>query len=295
MKILKTTAALLFVLTTAVQTFAALNVTVTPPQVSGGADLQGAADSLANNIISELSNINAKPKKFTKANANAASFANHAATQRGYTDYDYFALTVGAMVGGQLPTFSSNELKGLDSTIENEGDAEIGFSAQFAVQLGIKAWFISDDLYLGLKVGKIKFNFDPNDENKFEYDTFMLGLVGNYMLFNKTSIGFGSIRWRGVNFGTGLIYQSSDTKYMMKIDDVSDGSNSLNVTNPYLNYKMNSKIVTIPLELTTALRLLYCTNFTVGFGADLAMGKTDVKFGMDGDLKLTGTGTITTP
>ncbi|MCL1911980.1 MAG: hypothetical protein FWG13_07235, partial [Leptospirales bacterium] len=66
------------------------------------------------------------------------------------------------------------------------------------------------------------------------------------------------------------------------------------VTNPYLNYKMSSKIVTIPLELTTALRLLYCTNFTVGFGADLVMGKTDVKFGMDGGLKLTG-GTATTP
>ncbi|MCL1910662.1 MAG: hypothetical protein FWG13_00450 [Leptospirales bacterium] len=289
MKIFRAAAALLFVLSAAVQTFA-LDVTVTPPQISGAPALGGT--NLENRIMEQLSGINDKPKKFTKANANAASYANHTATQRGYTDYEYFALTVGAMAGAQVSTFSSDDFTGLGSSIKEEGDAKIGLSAQFAAQLGIKAWFISDDLYLGVRAGYFKFNFDANDDNKFKYKTFMIGLVGNYVLFNKTTIGSGAVKLRGLNFGTGIIFQSSDTKYMMKVKDIAPqptGDPGIDLTvDPYLKYSMDSKIVTIPLEFTTALRLLYCVNFTLGFGADLVMGRTDVTLDMDGDIKVTG-------
>ncbi|MCL1911981.1 MAG: hypothetical protein FWG13_07240 [Leptospirales bacterium] len=281
MKFFKTAAALIFVLSAAVQTFA-LDVIITPPS---GATWGDAIDILKSAVEERLND----PKKFTKANANAASYANHVATQRGYAGYDYFAFTFGAMAGAQLPSSNYDDLKDLNDSIRNEGDAQIGLSTQFAVQLGIKAWFISDDLYLGFKIGQAKINFSEG-ENKFKYGTFMFGLVANYMLLNRMSVGYGAVRWRGLNFGTGLIYQNSDTKYTMKLggDQLSGTGGSppviLTVTDPYLEYKMNSKIATIPLELTTALRLLYCVNFTAGFGADLSMGKTDVRLGMDGEV-----------
>ncbi|MCL1911982.1 MAG: hypothetical protein FWG13_07245 [Leptospirales bacterium] len=286
MKFFKTAAALLFVLSAAVQSFA-ITVTVTPP--GSGSDWDAAIADLGSVIEGRLYN----PKKFTKANANAASYANHAATQRGYAGYEYFALTVGAMAGAQLPSSSFDDLKDLNDSIRTEGDAKIGFSTQFAIQLGMKAWFVSDDLYLGLKIGQTKLDFDKG-ENEFKYGTFMLGLTANYMLLNRMSIGSGAVKWRGLNFGTGLIYQSSDTKYTMKLGRgtlplVGGTTNTLTVVDPYLKYKMNSKIVTIPLELTTAMRLLYCLNFTAGFGADLAVGKTDVRLGMDGDIQGAGT------
>ncbi|MCL2026332.1 MAG: hypothetical protein FWG92_05965 [Leptospirales bacterium] len=299
MKFFKTTATLLFVLSTAVQAFA-WTVTVTPPKVSANqTDIDTAAALLGPQIAAGLSHINDKPGKFARANANSASFANHVATQRGYTDYEWFAFTLGAMAGTQFPSSSYDDIKGLDETIQNDGDAEIGVSAQFAVQLGLRAKFISDDLYLGVKLGSFKFDLDPNDSNAFKYNTFMIGLTGNYMLLNKTSIGAGVFRWRGLNFGTGLIYQSTDLSYMMRVSGLSvnqtQGSVTMEVDEPNLKYKMDTKIITIPLELTTALRLLYVANFTIGFGADIVMGRTDVSFGMDGDIQVTGAGNVDEP
>jgi len=294
MKIFKVMVALLFVLSTVVQTFA-LTVKVDAPQVSGNQSGANAAAGVLENKIGDLiKNVNDKPKKFAKANANSASYANHVATQRGYTDYEYFAFTLGGMAGFQLPSSSFSDIRGLGDNLREKGDVEVGASAQFALQLGLRAWPISDNLYLGAKIGMMKFKLEPNDKNDFKYNTFMIGLTGNYLLLDNTSIGFGFVRWRGVNFGTGLIYQVSDTKYTMGLDSVSSGGPIDLSVDPRLKYSMDSKNITIPLELTTALRLLYCINLTVGIGADFAFGKTDVKLGMEGDIGVTGD-TVTKP
>jgi len=298
MKFFKIAIALLFVLSAAVQTFA-VTVTVTPPQMSGGVnqtDVDNASAILGTNISNQLNRVN-DTKKFLEANANSISYSNHVATQRGYTDYDWFALTLGWMMGAQLPSSSYGDVRGLDGNIQDKGDVGTALTNQFAVQLGLKAWFISDDLYLGAKIGSFKYEVKPNSRNKFKYNAFLFGLTGNYMLFNKTSLGFGVIKWRGLNFGTGLIYQTTDNKYTMKVRDITPGTFNttvVNVENPHLRFSMDSKIVTIPLELTTALRLLYCVNFTLGIGADFAMGKTDMSLSMDGDIKV-NSGAINTP
>ena len=304
MKIFKITAALLFALSPAVQTFG-LTVTVTPPQVSENQTaVNDAAKQLEADIMSRFGNVSGRPKKFAKANADSASYTSHVATQRGYTDYEHFAFTLGGMAGFQSPSLSFSDFddfhNNLDDSMKDRGDVETGFSTQFAMQLGLKASFISDNLYLGAKFGMMKFKLSRKQEKDYKYSMFTFGLTGNYVLFNSMSTESGAVRWRGVNFGTGFIYQTSKMKYIASPEFAyasAQGSGDsylyLQAEDLRLKYNIDSKNLTIPFELTTALRLLHRVNFTAGIGADFVVGKTEVTLGMEGGNIRTGGYNIT--
>ncbi|MDR3237526.1 MAG: hypothetical protein LBT84_03395, partial [Spirochaetia bacterium] len=196
------------------------------------------------------------------------------------------------MAGLQLPGTGADDLKNIGDDLKEKGDAEIGMNVSFALQLGINASFITDGLYLGIKFGTFKTNY-KTDGNKFEYDLFTIGLTANYLILDKTSIGFGVIRWRGLNFGTGLLYQSAESKLFVPLDKANGTDSSFTLTiDPDLRFTIDSKALTIPLEFTTAIRLLWFANLHVGLGADLNFGKTDIKMGIEGPVTVTaGSGT----
>ena len=239
-----------------------------------------------NGVGSQFEKID-RPTKLTGAFADAATYSNSAATQRGYGNYDIFAFTLGAMVGAQLPGNDQNALENISTDLEKNGDAEIGINMQVAGQLGINCSSLIDGLYLGVRYGSIKRNQDFDDE-EYDFDAFAFGIVANYRLFEASDIGFGVIKWRGISLGSGLMYQRTRNEFGIS------GNQLVNVgsyyVNPDLTFSLKTTTFSVPLEMTTAIRLLWAVNFHVGVGADLQLVSKS-ELALKSDALVTGGGT----
>lgn len=268
----------------------ALIITDTPPTFND-ATFEGQFLPEWNNAIQQIRDdigtISATPVKLGKAFANAGVYSNHAATQRGYQGYDLFAVTVGTMFATQLPTMDFGKLGDIGNDLKNNGDVEAGLGWQiWAAQAGINSKFLLDGLYLGLKFGYMKYDL-PVDPHKSQIDYLSLGVVANYQIFDEISL-MGLLVWRGLSVGSGLLYQKNNTAFIYNVDTINQDVNydlsgsggptgtSTIVLDPQVKFGLESNLVTIPVELTTAVRLLYVLNISVGFGFDINFGSSDL-------------------
>jgi hypothetical protein len=218
--------------------------------------------------------------------ANSSVFSSAGATQRHYYGYESFAFTLGAMGGAQLPSspFSFfNQVDKLIEKLEEEGDLRFGANPQFLnAQFGLNtSKFLIKNLYLGLKLGFMKLNIQ-----EVSFGTFSAGLLANYQLIKHKSIANGLVLWRGVNLGTGFIYQNTSLGFDLAVDDAKNDfyiyeyDYLLTATvDTKLFFDFVTNTYTIPLEAMTSIRLLWLLNIPFGIGADLAFGSSDLRVG----------------
>jgi len=280
----------------------ALDVNGTPPTFNDAA-LNSAVSTAFNTALGklrdEVRDIDAKPKDFIQSWGNAAIFASHGATQRAYGDYKLFSFTIGPMIGLQLPgdPFQiADNLDNLADKLNQDRDIKLGISPQiFNARLGINtSKFLLDNLYLGVHLGFIKLKEKDLGLDGFSYENFSFGVTANYQIIQHVNVVPKILLWRGVNLGSGLIFQTTKINYAYQLDTYSEnlgGSyTSSNLTiDPRLILDMNINTVTIPLEATTAVKLLSFLNIPLGVGVDLGFGKSDIKIGMDGKVNVTNT------
>ncbi|MDR0473962.1 MAG: hypothetical protein LBH43_09880 [Treponema sp.] len=274
----------------------AIDVRITPPVFDGvnaeifNSELDRIFSDLRSEILDQVGGIDAFPKKLIGAFANSSVFSSAGATQRSYLGYDSFAFTLGAMAGLQLPTdpFSVvNQLDNLLDKIENENDLKLGVDPQILnVQFGFNtSKFLLENLYLGLKFGYMKLNPLP----EYSFQTVSAGILGNYQLIKRQGFAGGLLLWRGINIGTGFIFQNSSLNIDLPLDTYNEyiGTEyflvSMGIT-PKLFMDFTTKTFTIPLELMTSVRLLQFLNIPFGFGVDFAFGGSDLNIGMDVDV-----------
>ena len=245
--------------------------------------LQTDLNNKLNTASNQFYNIN-KPTKLAGAYADAATFSNSAATQRGYVNYDMFSLSLGMMAGAQYPGDRS-DIDNLGDELEQNGDAKVGANIQFAGQIGLNCSALLDGLYLGLKYGSFKFDYNE-DDNKYEFDAFIFGLVVNYELMKGSEIGLGVIKWRGLSFGSGLMYQRTKNNFLLDGNSFSFSGGGVSGTMaPDLEFSLKTTTFSVPLELTTAFRFLWCLNLHAGIGADLQLiGKSEMKLSSNADI-----------
>jgi len=268
-------------------------------------EISSAFNNALNELRNETGSIDTKPEDFIQSWGNSAVFASHGATTRAYGEYKIFSFTIGPMLGIQLPgdPFKIvDELGNLPEKLNNDRDIKLGISPQiFNARIGINtSKFLLDKLYLGLHLGFIKFNGDDfglDVLNGFNYDNFSLGITANYQLIRQKQLVAGLLLWRGVNVGSGLIYQSTKIGYGIKLDSytqdftITNNSTPMNmklIIDPKIELDMDISTVTIPLEATTAVKLLWFLNIPLGVGVDLGFGKSDIKIGMNGDINIEG-------
>jgi len=281
----------------------ALDIDGKAPTLTGSganATTQSAVNNAFNSALNELrantQGIDTKPEDFIRSWGDSAIFASHGATTRAYGDYKLFSFTLGPMIGVQLPgdPFKiADDLDDLTKKLNDDKDIKLGLSPQvFNARLGINtSKFLLDNLYLGLHLGFIKLDGEIFGLEGFDYNNFSLGITGNYQLVKPVKLAAGLILWRGVNVGSGLIYQTTNINYSLKMDSYKapiSGANAELVIDPTLKLDMDIGTVTVPLEATTAVRLLWFLNIPLGVGVDLGFGKSDIKIGMDGDIKIDG-------
>jgi len=306
---------LLLVFAIVIPAFAQIKVTGNAPTVTGtgvpapvieafNRDTKDAFDDALDELNDQLK-VFKNPDKFLTAMGNSSVYASHGATTRGYSGYKLFSATIGAMVGAQLPTGIASimdDLEGLTDSLEKEGDIKLGFSpnafnANIGLSMGILKFLPErlglikrNNLYIGLRVGYFNLpELELGDDSKLNYNNFTLGFTANYQLIPSMSLA-GLITWRGVNLGSGFIYNRSTLGFGITVDDirepVTQGA-SIVLKNPTASVNLNTSTYTIPLEAVTAIKLLIF-NIPFGVGADLAFGKTSLGAGVTADINITG-------
>ena len=287
----------LLVALTGLTPLSAIDVTFTPPKFGGNfpfvdeinRQLESIFAQYGNEIGSTLGPININPKALTGGFATSSIFASTGATQRGYGGYDKFAVTLGAMGGLKLPSNPFSAVRAISNIlddVENLNNMSLGFNPQVLnAQIGFNTSnFLKDELYLGLKLGYFRLGSGP-----ITFSTPSIGVMANYHLLPQTRIPTEIIVWRGINLGTGLIYQNTKMEIGIPLPSRRERIDILGYT--LTTMRIDSKLTlgfventfTVPLEAVTSLRLFGFLNLALGMGADLGFGSAD--------FRLTGTAT----
>ena len=242
----------------------------------------------ANEELQKFSNQPDLAKGFANANAYAAQ----AGTLQGYQDYDIFAVTTGVMVGAQLPSSDKDYYEDLDKKVENDGDLYGGVSVGLTIiNFGLNAGFIYPGLYLNAKFGYFSNN---SLVDNLSTKTTLAGLGANYSWIKTKSILAGFFKWRGLSFGTGILYNYNKTDFKIELDPIAETidtsgfagtvSSGSVVLDPSIKLGVESKSYVIPFDVTTSMRLLWFLNFNIGLGIDLVYGTTDINVKSDGNV-----------
>jgi hypothetical protein len=218
-------------------------------------------------IQNQLDNINSRPESLFRDYAAASAFSGASAGQRGYMDYSTAAFTIGPVLGAQLP----------ESYLQ-------AISGQAGINTGILPSMPFKGLYASLKFGYFKYG----DADGYRFENLSLGLLANYQLFrggNNTS----AFQWRGVSVGAGFVWQRSEIEVDYELDELwflfDVDNNSIDdfaiAYRSKLNLNMTANIFVIPLEVSTAVRLLGLVNLSAALGCDIAFGSNRLNIDTD--------------
>lgn len=258
---------------------------------------------------------------FGQATANASV----AGSLMGYQGYDLFAISLGLATVGMSPSLDSiqdimdaqseaAEEEFLDEI--NKLDVQAGVSVQsFILNFGLNTSFLVDGLYLGGVLGSSSVKL-TTDETVAEYlgmpvftgpslvgdeeestngepgvafeanlDSATYGIRAYYQLIDPFKIPI-LLRWNGLNVGTGFIYNH------FNVNAQADMSPQLELPDGTLGveFGIQNTTYTIPLEVSTGIRLLSALNLSIGAGVDLQFGESNVSF----DLLRSGEDSIST-
>ena len=256
-----------------------------------------------NLINSELNFLPDSVPNLAGAFANTSVFSSDGASQRGYEGYNIFSFTIGFMgalqfpkkfaINGIMDTLNGGEEETGFNFIKDNMDIGLGLDVQaFNIQIGINtSKFLLENLYLGFKFSM----FDTNRINViplsgFSFKTTSVGITASYQLITQKRLLGSMLIWRGLNLGTGFIWQNTSLElspatlldedllnfsigpieYIGTIDMQFNQSFHLGIkTNTYI----------IPVEVMTSMRLLWFLNLAIGAGVDIAFGNSTINAG----------------
>jgi hypothetical protein len=156
-----------------------------------------------------------------------------------------------------------------------------GFGGQAAILLGLSAsnfvnssWIKDHPLNFYLSGFSIQKNLDKVDAKYMG-----AGLGVQYKLINEKNWGARSLKWTGIELGSGIMYSKLDIAASIPLNDnfsVDNSGTSLDVSITDASALLNANVKTfsIPLELSTGLRIAYLLKIVGGVGADISFGKT---------------------
>lgn len=121
--------------------------------------------------------------------------------------------------------------------------------------------------------------------------TSAFGLHAQYKFIDGKNIGgIGVLNWGGVAFTSGFDVSSNTYTYKVgqKISVPSGGLTYDWTTNSTSSLSLESSSFSIPLEVSTNVRLVYILSLFAGAGIDLNFGKSTIAANLDGPLTVNG-------
>ncbi len=186
----------------------------------------------------------------------------------------------------------------------------VGVSGQGSVFFGGPAslFGLKKDL-LGIAANRLSFfgnfmtlSFDNAVQDlKLGMTTF--GVGAQYVLIPEV-YRVRALRWGGLTVSSGVQYSFSRVSYYTKFDSTDSSSGSVNMTwNAAGDLGVRSSAVSIPIQFTSSVTVLYIATFYAGLGADLNFGSSHLEGNVNGPVTgkdsgnttvFTGTGTLDT-
>ena len=254
------------------------------------------------------------PEGFINSNSilggfgNASIFATHGATMRAYGEYKSFSISLGGIVGLQIPPNTMDLAKG-DIDAEkflSSDELTFGINPQaFNIHVGFNPSslfkIMPENLYLGLRIGffglpNMVIPMNEGLDANLNFNTFTIGVTANYQLI--PSVNLGLILWRGLNVGSGLIFQTTKLDLSVPLGEtdhmpigngnIGGGLDGLSLAlDPTVLLNVNINTVTIPVEIVTAVKLIFL-NIPLGLGFDIGFGSSDLSFGLKSGVNIVG-------
>mgnify|MGYP000188587555 CR=1 FL=1 len=265
-----------------------ISISVTTTQCGGGLstsqcdDLEAEAETSANSDLPDVS-----LGKYAEGISNANGFAYKGSTSEYADKLELMSLKIsgGVAFAGDL----------------NEPEEADGFGVGGAVTAGLNLDILPIDKVGPIELSKLDlfFTFMSYDVDQDQGDSNVEGSISAFGAFaryplveSKSILGGYLVEWGGVHLHTGFMQSKMKVEMTQSFEDqdFEDDSNDPIIlygqfTDGSANFTIDSSITTIPVELSTYLRLGYVFTLYGGVGFDYQMGSTDVDFGADGDLE----------
>jgi len=252
-----------------------------PDFINAMEDVVGRLEDFLNDILSEVPS---NPRNLVQGFADASIFAGHGATQRAYGGYDFLAITTGFMLGLRIPgSFSIAMLDNPENMINSMGSNSFGLGIQgvnLEAGLHVSKFLPINRLYAAFRFGYINVNHDF-DNFSVNFNNFQIGVLGRYQLVDDISLLL--LKWRGITIGTGLVYQRTGLGFDILLGDgftTGPGSYDLLINDPVVHFGMTMSTFTVPMEITSAVQLLFVINLGMGVGFDMAFGSNELDIGI---------------
>jgi len=252
------------------------------------------------------------------ANAGAASaMTGLYRTQHGYK---LFSAAYGLGVSFSMPGVDFLSELNSASFIEDEGDIYAGLAMHpLNLSASVNLGFLVPGLRVNGKFGYYDMKKGTITDD-ISFNSLSVGAGASYQLIKPKSVPAGLIKWHGIVVASGFYYQrnraemsftpdeegfesstsitlgdflTADQIVAVNTADTSSGGTEgytsssvlgLLTTTPEINAKIESSTFTIPLEVSTAVRLLYFLEVMVGAGVDMSFGSGEVSLSSSSDV-----------
>ena len=240
-------------------------------------------------------------------------FASHGASMRAYGDYKFMSISIGSILGLKLPEGTTDTFSSMLSGGEGDlgslmsEDAVFGINPQFlSIHVGINPSALTEifpeNLYFGLRLGffglpDLSISLSDAAAN-LNFNTFTIGLTAAYQLVPTVDLVGETIKWRGVNVSSGLIFQTTTLDLTVPFDQITedigtvegsaDLSNLKLVIDPRATFNMTINTFTIPIEVMTSIKLLFL-NIPFGIGFDIGFGNSSLSVGAEAGINVEDT------
>lgn len=213
------------------------------------------------------------------------------------SNYSLFMLGYSAGVAGDPGTKSIADIA--NGNMEVEDLKGIGF--QHAVHLGLPLSLFTKAKLGPIDLARVKvsthFMHLGLDLDSFSIDGTSFGLGVQYRLVPAIGLGAGALRWDGVDVSSGFRYGKMALGFTRELETVTTTSNAgalgtvnMSVQNPVVDLSLSTSTFTIPVEVSTAVRLGYIFSLYTGGGLDFSFGSGALSPTAEGQIALTGTG-----
>ena len=279
---------------------AAIDVSATAPQTvfsDLNNEISAQLDLLVAQAEQELARYDDQTE-LVRGFADATAAASAVATPRTRFEYEVFAVTIGSMVGAQLPflSISPQAAQAALEQVQEEGDVNAGLAWQvWSAHIGVNGGFLLDGLFLGLKFGRQVLEYQG-----LTMTALNLGLTARYNLVKGRSL-LPLVKWTGVTVGSGFLYEHSRISYLVPVDvleapvsydpDGPGGADPVTGTvlmDPTVELASAAGTATIPVDVLTGIELLWVVNLTLGAGFDVSFGVSEIDLSAAGSTNLEG-------
>jgi hypothetical protein len=240
--------------------------------------LDNAFDQLETEVNSKLPASTAST--YLRSISNSAHYSGMGNTSDASTIYDYLLVGIGGGAAAELGGTSIQDLMNNSS----KSTQVSGFALQGNLLIGLNLAPFLKSGFFEQRPLKIYFNTFSQSLKVSDVSGQIssLGLQAQWKFYPEKDLGYGSLKWTGLDLLTG--YRQTKTRLTINKSITQTTTQTFNAPTPTTaemtfngaaEVGANIDVKSIPIEITTGARLLYVFNFFFGVGLDYAWGKSD--------------------